>query len=73
MTDKQDLRERNFRRSSRQFGGAAMEYVIVSTFAAFVSIVAIGFVARVFKEKVAEVSEKLGLSDGSFELGPFTD
>jgi hypothetical protein len=47
--------------SQKNFGGAAMEYIIVSTFAAVISIVAIGFVANIFRSKMAEFGKKLNI------------
>ncbi len=51
-----------------QFGGAAMEYVVVSTFALLVAVAGIGFVGKLFQEKMQAISEKLGVDAGDFDL-----
>lgn len=45
--------------SQKNFGGAAMEYIIVSTFAALISITAIGFVGKIFKDKMRQLGKKM--------------
>ena len=52
-------------------GSATMEYVIVSTFAALLSIAAISFVAKVVKEKVNTMAQKIGVeaTEFDFDLG----
>ena len=51
-----------------QTGSATMEYVIVSTFAALLSIAAITFVARMVKSKVDTLSDKVGIEATEFDL-----
>lgn len=55
----------------RSRGGAAMEYIIVSTFAILLSVAALGFIAKVFKEKIAVMAEKLGVDAGELDIDPF--
>ena len=45
-----------------QFGGAAIEYILVSLFATVFTVTAIGFVSKVIKEKVTEMQTKLGVN-----------
>lgn len=45
----------------RQEGGAAVEYVIVSTFATLLAVAAIAFVGSVVKDKVKTMEQKLGI------------
>jgi hypothetical protein len=45
----------------REFGGAAIEYVLVSLFATVFAVAAIAFVGKVVKAKMAEIGEKLGI------------
>lgn len=45
---------------SWQYGGAAIEYVLVSTFAAAVCTAALTFLGKSLEEKLAQLSEKLG-------------
>ena len=62
----------NFKRvKSRERGSATMEYVIVSTFAALLSIAAITFVGRMVKTKVNSMAEKLNMdaTEFDFDLG----
>ena len=61
------------KRHPQMFGGAALEYVLVSTFAAVVSMAAIGFVAKIFNEKMQKVGEKLGVDAEDLPLNPFED
>ncbi len=48
--------------SKKEKGGAALEYVLVSTFATVVAISLIGFASRFLQEKVNAVAEKLGIA-----------
>lgn len=45
----------------RRRGGATLEYILVSTFAAVVSLTALGFVGKVVKAELARMAEKLGM------------
>lgn len=49
-------------------GGAALEYILVSTFAAVVTIAALSFVGTVVKRQLANMAEKLGIEDGELDL-----
>jgi Flp pilus assembly pilin Flp len=49
------------RLGSREAGGAAIEYVLVSLFATVFSVAAIAFVSKVIKTKMTEIGEKLGI------------
>lgn len=42
-------------------GGATLEYILVSTFAAVVSLAALGFVGKVVQAQLTKMAEKLGL------------
>lgn len=42
-------------------GGATLEYILVSTFAAVVSLTALGFVGKVVQAQLAKMAERLGL------------
>lgn len=44
----------------RQRGGAALEYVLVSTFAAALCMAALSFVATTVQEKLKDLATKLG-------------
>lgn len=56
-----------------QKGGVALEYVLVTTFAAIVSIAALGFVGTMMKEKITSVAEKMGVEVQELNLNPFKD
>ncbi len=45
----------------RRRGGATLEYILVSTFAAVVSLTALGFVGKVVQAQLAKMADKLGL------------
>ena len=49
-------------RAGRSAGGAAVEYVIVSTFATFLAITAVAAVSQVMKDKLKSFEEKLGIT-----------
>lgn len=49
-------------------GSATMEYVIVSTFAALLSIASITFVGRLVKSRVDHMASKLGVEATEFDL-----
>ena len=53
--------EQGRRGLTRQSGGAALEYILVSTFAAVVGMAALGFLGKVVKEELARLSAKLGV------------
>ena len=44
-----------------QHGGAAIEYIIVSTFATLLAIAAIAFVSTSIKQKIEELEQKTGI------------
>ena len=48
----------------RQGGGAALEYILVSTFAAVVTISAMGYLGRILKQQLAHLGSRLGDSAG---------
>lgn len=54
--------------SNHKRGSATMEYVIVSTFAALLSIAAITFVKRLVKDRVGQMASKLGVESPEFDL-----
>tara|TARA_B100001094_G_C18085267_1_gene747397 strand:+ start:94 stop:348 length:255 start_codon:yes stop_codon:yes gene_type:complete len=52
-----------------QKGGAALEYILVSSFALVLTLSALGFIGNAIKNKISEMEEKLG---SSLEI-PFLD
>ena len=52
-------------------GGAAIEYIIVSTFAMLMAIGAIVFVSKAVKTRIAKLEEKLGVTFDSDSLDIF--
>lgn len=61
---------------SRQ-GGAALEYILVTTFAALASLAALAVVGTVMKDQLNALAERLGVDVsiddyglGDFDLGP---
>ena len=53
-------------------GAAALEYILVSTFAAVVTISALGFVSKIIKEELATMASKLGSSEQPEFSNPFS-
>ena len=51
-------------------GGAALEYVLVSTFAAALSLAVMAVVGGMVKEQVARIGAKVGIEtdDGAFDV-----
>ena len=56
----------------RQRGAAALEYILVSTFAAVVAIAALGFVGKVVREQLATMASKLGITEVPEVPDPFS-
>jgi Flp pilus assembly pilin Flp len=52
-------------------GAAALEYILVSTFAAVVTISALGFVSKIIKEELATMASKLGSNEQPDISNPF--
>jgi len=52
-------------------GAAALEYILVRTFAAVVTISALGFVSKIIKEELATMASKLGSSEQPEISNPF--
>jgi len=48
---------------NKESGGAALEYVIVSAFGIVLSMTAVGFIAKIFKEKMSEVQQQIEQSN----------
>ncbi len=59
----------------RKKGGAALEYILVSTFAAVVTMGALAFVGTVIKKQLTHMGEKLGVDapDSDLWTNPFSD
>ncbi len=55
----------------RQFGGAALEYILVTTFAAVAGIAALGFIGKVIKDRISVMADKLGIEAGEIDVNPF--
>jgi Flp pilus assembly pilin Flp len=56
-------------------GGAALEYILVSTFAAVVTMGALAFVGTLIKKQLTHMGEKLGADapDADLWTSPFSD
>jgi hypothetical protein len=57
--------------TSGQHGGATLEYVLVSTFAAALSIAAMAYVGKLVKDRLADLGDRLG--DGAGQDGDWGD
>lgn len=55
-----------------EYGGAAMEYILVTTFATVVGIAALGFIGGVIKEKLNDMADQLGVEAEEFEIDVFS-
>lgn len=57
----------------RKRGGAALEYILVSTFAAVVGIAALTFIGTVVQHQLSNMATRLGLEDAPDITNPFGD
>ncbi len=57
-------------RFGREYGGAALEYILVTTFAAVVTMGALGVIGSAIKAKLDQVTESL---EDQGNLNPFDD
>lgn len=62
---------RFFHSDGREFGGAALEYILVSTFAAVVGMAALTFLGRVIEQQLARLSERLDMGETPDLDSPF--
>lgn len=46
-----------------EYGGAILEYILVTGFAAVVGMAALSFVGSIVKEQLTKISQKMGTSD----------
>jgi Flp pilus assembly pilin Flp len=58
---------------TKNAGGAAIEYLIVSIFATVISITVVGVVAKISKEKLHILSDKIGIDLDDLDWNPFED
>ena len=57
---------------SSEYGGAAMEYIIVSLFGTFITLASLSYLASVFERKIQEVAEKMGMDPPTINFNPFS-
>jgi Flp pilus assembly pilin Flp len=50
-------------------GGAALEYILVSTFAAIVTLAALAFIGKVVQQQLQTMADKLGVDADVGDLG----
>lgn|GEM_PF-3466192 len=64
--------QRGRRGRQKAAGSVALEYVLVSTFGLLVAVASIGFVGKMFKDRLDKMAEKLGLdaTDIDFDVYP---
>lgn len=55
-------------RKTQEAGGAVLEYVLVSAFAAAVGMAALGFVGKMVRQQLQTMSERFGTAEESPEL-----
>ena len=63
--------QKTHHQKSYQFGGAAMEYILVTTFATVIGIAALGFVGKVMKDKLSSMAGKLGVTTEDIDTDIF--
>ena len=57
----------------KERGGAALEYILVTTFAAVVGMAALAFVGKVVKAQLTNLAARLGLDETPDIGDPFGD
>ena len=57
--------------TSNQWGGAAIEYLLVSAFSLLVALSAMGLLGIMFESKLSELSEKLGIELELKDINPW--
>ncbi len=68
-TDRQPFHTLMARRPQR--GAAALEYILVSTFAAVVTIGALGFIGKIVKDQLTNMGSRLGVAEEPDLVDPF--
>ncbi len=56
-----------------QFGGAALEYIMVTTFAAIIGIAALSYTGKAIKEQLKRLGEQMGITEEPEINLPFTN
>ncbi|MBC7661429.1 MAG: hypothetical protein H7249_17170 [Chitinophagaceae bacterium] len=56
--------------SNHEFGGVALEYIVVSIFGLLLAVGAIAIVGKAAKEKLSTIEQKLGIDLGLDALNP---
>ncbi len=59
------------RRNNSQYGGAAIEYLLVSAFGLLLSMSVVALVSRVVQDKLSAMGEEVGFADEDLDLNPF--
>ena len=54
-------------------GGVALEYVLVTTFAAIAAIALLTVMGTIAKNKISKLSEKVKMPIEDFEINPFDE
>lgn len=57
--------------TNTQKGGVALEYILVSTFAAIAAITLLGVMGVMAKSKLSKLAEKLNVPIEDFSINPF--
>lgn len=56
-----------------EFGGVALEYIVVSIFGLLLAVGAVAIVGKATQEKMANIEQQLGIDLGLEALNPFQD
>ncbi|MES2746330.1 MAG: hypothetical protein V4655_12940 [Bdellovibrionota bacterium] len=56
---------------NREFGGVALEYIVVSIFGLLLAVAAIAIVGKATQEKMSNIEAQLGIDLGLESLNPF--
>lgn len=56
---------------NREFGGVALEYIVISIFGLLLAVAAITIVGKATQEKMANIEQQLGIDLDLDALNPF--
>jgi len=55
----------------KEYGGVALEYLIVTIFASLLSIILLSIVSDLTQKKITELAQKFDFEMSEFEINPF--
>ena len=56
---------------NKEFGGVALEYLLVTIFATLMTAILFSVVANLTQQKIRDIADKFDLEIGEIEINPF--